>query len=193
MKRLMPTDAVEENITAQSYELRSNSGASERSFIHVLQVSDASLSTTSPNLLIDDAVLETFPDSVRISLPDCDVTFSTEDRLQVRWQPAAVPGKKVERRLPQPFQLYQNYPNPFNPTTTIGLKMDYSDFVEIAIYDVDGALHSVLFRGRLEPGLYSYRWDGKDHQGGVSPSGVYFCQVRSGQHEVENCKMVLLH
>jgi len=193
MKRLTPTDAVEESITAQSYELHSNSGSTERTFVHVLQVSDASLSSTSPNLLIDDAVLETFQDSLRISLPDCDVTFSTEHSLKVRWQPAAVPEKKAERALPQPFQLYQNYPNPFNPTTTIGLKMDYSDFVEIAIYDVDGALHSVLFRGRLEPGVYSYRWDGKDHQGGSSPSGVYFCQVRSGRHEVENCKMVLLH
>jgi hypothetical protein len=93
--------------------------------------------------------------------------------------------------LPQAYRLCQNYPNPFNPDTWIGYQLPEHALVSLKIYNVRGQLVKTLMDGEQAPGAHRVRWNGRDHQGSPAASGVYFCQMRSGQF-TETTKMVLL-
>lgn len=75
------------------------------------------------------------------------------------------------------FELKQNYPNPFNPTTTIEYSVPQQSRVSITIYNIAGQEIRNLINEFKEPGNYKVEWDGKDDNGRVVSSGVYFYQM----------------
>ncbi len=75
------------------------------------------------------------------------------------------------------FTLLQNYPNPFNPTTTIEYRLPKVGNVDIKIFDINGRLIKTFENTRHVEGTYKIIWDGKNNNGQVAASGVYFCQV----------------
>ncbi len=94
--------------------------------------------------------------------------------------------------LPHNFVLHNNYPNPFNPITTIKFELPKSTNVKLAIYNIIGNLVKMLYNDKqLESGYYSINWDGKDENGKVVSSGVYFYKMET-EDFIETKKMILL-
>ena len=88
------------------------------------------------------------------------------------------------------FRLYNNYPNPFNAETTVSFEIGERGYTQLEVYDISGRLVKSLFDGRLEPGSYVYKWDGRDERGADAASGVYILNLISGNHR-QSLKMVL--
>jgi FlgD Ig-like domain/Protein of unknown function (DUF1565) len=84
-----------------------------------------------------------------------------------------------------------NYPNPFNPSTTIEYAIKEACQVELSVYNIKGQLVKHLVDELREPGYYQTFWDGKDKQGSVCASGIYFSQMKAGK-EVIRDRMLLV-
>jgi hypothetical protein len=92
---------------------------------------------------------------------------------------------------PAGVTLRQNYPNPFNPVTSIPYEVIRPGRVALEVYNVQGALVKVLYRGRRTPGSYEVTWNGDNEGGQRVSSGVYFYRLRtSGISRTR--KMILL-
>jgi endoglucanase len=95
-----------------------------------------------------------------------------------------------ENVLPRDYWLEQNYPNPFNPTTTIRFGVPGSSHVRLAIYNILGQEVRTLADGTYERGFVEVTWDGRDNNGNLTSSGIYFYRMISGDF-VETRKMIL--
>ncbi len=95
--------------------------------------------------------------------------------------------------IPDKLVLRQNYPNPFNPVTTVqfGIPYGVDGPVSLRVYNVKGELVRVLFEGTKEPGIHTFRWNGKNEHGRDVSSGIYFCNFIAGGTRMTR-KMVLL-
>ncbi len=85
----------------------------------------------------------------------------------------------------------KNYPNPFNPETTIEFSISADSHISIDIYNVKGNKVSRLSNAYYPVGTHSVLWNGRDDNGKVVPSGIYFAQIKS-QSETLTHKMLLL-
>jgi hypothetical protein len=95
--------------------------------------------------------------------------------------------------LPDRLTLGQNYPNPFNPSTQIkvGVPEGVRGDVSLKIYNVRGQLVATLFEGTKAPGWYTFGWDGRNSDGGIVSTGVYFARFVNGKTALTR-KMILL-
>jgi hypothetical protein len=80
-------------------------------------------------------------------------------------------------------ELAQNEPNPFNPSTTIrfgipGVEGEAQP-VLLMVYDVRGRKVRTLANSIMEPGRHLIRWNGRDDQGRMVTSGVYFYTLQT--------------
>jgi hypothetical protein len=94
------------------------------------------------------------------------------------------------------------YPNPFNPSTTISFNVTHSsDFATIEIYNMRGQkvkTYPVILSG-VEGSNHSFTqsqnqqiiWNGTDDDGRPVASGVYYCKLKSGEHQAVR-KLVLM-
>ncbi len=89
------------------------------------------------------------------------------------------------------YNLEQNYPNPFNPSTTIRFTISQSEKVMVRIFDITGKKVMTLVDQRLAAGTHQIVWDGKDDNGRIAPSGIYFYQLKTESY-LESKKMVLV-
>ncbi len=105
-----------------------------------------------------------------------------------RYEPDASPRPEVESGR---FQLHGNYPNPFNPTTTISYDLPSATRVNITIFDVAGRMITTVIDEIQAPGNHQAVWDGKDRNGHVVASGVYFYRFVTDGY-IETKKMMLL-
>ena len=90
-----------------------------------------------------------------------------------------------------PVKLMQNYPNPFNPETTIEFELSKPGKTEVAIYNIKGQKVKTLIDEKLESGMHSLIWFGKDDRGKKVASGIYFYQVEVNK-ETKVKKMLLV-
>jgi hypothetical protein len=97
----------------------------------------------------------------------------------------------VDAAVPGAYSLYQNYPNPFNPETTIAFDLPHSAPVSLNIYNISGQLVRELSCGHRQAGSYQIRWNGRNDQGHLVPSGIYFCQMKTAQFNATT-KMALI-
>ncbi len=123
----------------------------------------------------------------------CDSNSGRWDVFAAQINPFATSVEPVSSpsSLPAFFTLEQNYPNPFNPETTIRFSITRDTHVSVAIYNVTGQLVRSLTDEYHRAGSYELRWDGRDRRGLPLASGIYFCQLRSGQSAALK-KMVLI-
>ncbi len=92
--------------------------------------------------------------------------------------------------VPKTFQI-ENYPNPFNPGTTLRVSLPNESDVKVSIHNILGQQIRLLSRGPLPAGLHTWYWDGRNQQGDLSASGIYFAKVRAlGRESVH--RMILL-
>jgi hypothetical protein len=87
---------------------------------------------------------------------------------------------------PVKFQVFQNFPNPFNPETWIPFQLPEAADVTLKIYNVFGQAVRTIDLGQKGTGHYlskdeSIHWDGRNQNGELVPSGVYFYQFRAGK------------
>jgi flagellar hook assembly protein FlgD len=61
----------------------------------------------------------------------------------------------------------------------------------LRVYDVSGRLIRSLVDGRLPAGMHEVMWNGRDENGAMAASGVYFYRLSAGEI-VQTRKMVLL-
>jgi len=76
-------------------------------------------------------------------------------------------------------RLYANVPNPFNPVTKITFSMEEDANVNLSVYNVAGQLIRRLVNGYRLKGLYTEMWDGKDNNGNLVASGIYFYRLKT--------------
>ncbi|HTR82280.1 MAG TPA: FlgD immunoglobulin-like domain containing protein [Bacteroidota bacterium] len=79
--------------------------------------------------------------------------------------------------IPTTFVLENNYPNPFNPSTTILYGVASQSHVTVKIYSVLGQEVSTLVNDVQNPSYYRVVWNGKDYNGNLVSSGVYFFRI----------------
>ncbi|KPL19499.1 MAG: hypothetical protein AMJ92_02515, partial [candidate division Zixibacteria bacterium SM23_81] len=97
----------------------------------------------------------------------------------------------VSGLVPDTYALDQNYPNPFNPKTAIRFHIPQGGHVNLRIYNVTGQLVRELTDAHREAGSYQVSWDGQNDQGQLVPSGIYFCQMKTGDYTTTR-KMALI-
>lgn len=71
-------------------------------------------------------------------------------------------------------------PNPFNPETAVNYTVRNNGVVSIRIYSLDGRLVKTLLNGYATAGSHEIRWNGRDNDGHLAPSGMYFVKTESG-------------
>ena len=94
-------------------------------------------------------------------------------------------------QTPREFSLGQNYPNPFNPSTSIRYDVPATANVSLLVYDILGRNVRTLLNKQHNAGSYSVEWDGKNADGALVTSGIYFYRLEAGQFAITK-KMVLL-
>ncbi|MFA6540498.1 MAG: T9SS type A sorting domain-containing protein [Bacteroidota bacterium] len=117
-------------------------------------------------------------------LAEADMVFLPEAKLVLKVNP-------VSENMPQNFSLGQNYPNPFNPSTKISYTVSVAGSVDISVYNMLGQKITTLVNENHGAGEYQTEWNGKNSNGTVVPSGMYFYTMRTGQFESTK-KMMLL-
>ncbi len=93
--------------------------------------------------------------------------------------------------VPRGFELYDNYPNPFNPETVLRYELASPAFVELNVYDLQGALLATLHKGVRQAGVQSVTWDARDNRGAQLPAGIYIYTLRSSGR-MQSKRMMLL-
>jgi len=96
-----------------------------------------------------------------------------------------------ENILANKIKLFGNHPNPFNPKTEIVFQVLNRTKVEVSIYNVYGQKIWTKNIGKVDRGIYSVPWRGKNTRGEPVVSGVYFYQIIAGDKRLIN-KMSLV-
>jgi len=78
------------------------------------------------------------------------------------------------------FSLSQNSPNPFHPRTSITYALGTPAEVRLEVFTVDGRRVRTLTSAFQGVGTKTVTWDGRDADGRMVASGVYFYRLRAG-------------
>ncbi|MDK9700657.1 MAG: C25 family cysteine peptidase, partial [bacterium] len=84
-----------------------------------------------------------------------------------------VTPQRVNKPIPETFQVSEPYPNPFNPETQIDISLPNTGKVTVAIFDALGRQVDLLYSGTLNAGVYPMTVRGKSLS-----AGVYFVSIR---------------
>ncbi len=86
--------------------------------------------------------------------------------------------QQQETKPPESYEVLQAYPNPFNPSTTLQLQLPHGikpNEVSLTIYNTLGQIVKRFDTMNLrEDASTKIVWDGKDENGRIISSGVYF-------------------
>ncbi|MGH7491927.1 MAG: FlgD immunoglobulin-like domain containing protein [bacterium] len=97
-------------------------------------------------------------------------------------------AEREHENLPQVFHLSASYPNPLHAAareaeTVIRYQLPaqaVGEHVTLTIFDVLGREVRTLVDEAYRPGHFSARWDGRDREGRLATSGVYFYKLSAG-------------
>lgn len=92
--------------------------------------------------------------------------------------------------IPVETKLFSAFPNPFNPSTNLRYSMKEAGDVRIEVYNVKGQILKTFESNHNQPGYYQVNWDGRDANGRLAGTGVYFYRMISGKYSSTK-KMVL--
>ncbi|MBN2090749.1 carboxypeptidase regulatory-like domain-containing protein, partial [candidate division KSB1 bacterium] len=115
-----------------------------------------------------------------ITVGETQVATNTDIKLGAV---TAVENENYSNSIPTHFELEQNYPNPFNPTTNIHYQVPLNSKIIIKVYNILGQDIRTLVDKHQEAGNYLIQWDGKDENGNLVPSGLYFYQMKAISNE----------
>lgn len=114
-----------------------------------------------------------------------------DDALEIFFPGSAL---NIESRegISENFIIYQNYPNPFNSTTIISLQLREPADISVNIYNIRGQLVRSIEPGFHSTGKLTILWDGRDIDGNVMSTGVYFYRMIINGNITGTRKMLLL-
>jgi len=95
--------------------------------------------------------------------------------------------RRSDTQLPTTHLMAKNYPNPFNATTIISFVIPYhlsNSETRLTVYDIQGKIITHLLRETLPAGSYLTKWNGSNEQGALVSSGIYFYELRVGEHRI---------
>ncbi|OGC86718.1 MAG: hypothetical protein A2142_01940 [candidate division Zixibacteria bacterium RBG_16_48_11] len=93
--------------------------------------------------------------------------------------------------LPQTYGLFQNFPNPFNATTQIRYALPEPAEVRLEVFNILGQKVKTLVNEFQTAGNKQVVWEGRNENGDVVSSGVYFYRINAGKYN-QVMKMSLL-
>ncbi len=97
----------------------------------------------------------------------------------------------TEAIVPEKFELKQNFPNPFNMETSISYNLPEKADVKLTIFNINGEVVKVLENSAKNAGTHTIQWNGRDENGKIVGTGVYFYQLDvAGKYK--NTKKLLL-
>jgi len=119
--------------------------------------------------VVGEAILEGTIQRMRLGGQE----FWVDNVCAVCSDPLAAPGETVSvgASLAAP-------PNPFRSGDTVRFSLDADSEVNLAIYDVRGALVTTLEEGLLPEGNHERSWDGMGGDGTSVGAGTYFVRLR---------------
>lgn len=89
------------------------------------------------------------------------------------------------------FDLFQNYPNPFNPETIISYELPEAVMVTLTVFDIRGREVKTLVANEFKPvGSFSVNWNGRNNEGNLLSSGIYFYRVQFNVQGMQNYSFV---
>jgi hypothetical protein len=148
-------------------------------------------------------IKEVFIQSDGLKIPmnqvDANLFSATVDYLPVNFSIYAVDNsgdtavfRNIVSSPPEKYFLSQNFPNPFNSGTTFILELPEPAHVEATIFNILGQkVKTLVDRFYPFPGEFRIFWDGRDDNGFMLPSGVYFCRLRTKKYTTVR-KIVLM-
>lgn len=101
------------------------------------------------------------------------------------------PANELPVTGPRVSTLMQNAPNPFRESTALLFALAERGHVRMEIFDPSGRLVATPADGQFDAGLHSIPWKGRDAQGQMVPSGVYFYRF-TAKGVRQTRKMILL-
>ncbi|MDP4116881.1 MAG: M4 family metallopeptidase, partial [Bacteroidota bacterium] len=111
------------------------------------------------------------------------LTSPNDYTLYMRATVQAITGVyEISTKTPSNFEISQNYPNPFNPTTSITYALPKAEYVTMYVYDITGKQVAELVNNNQNPGTYTVTWNGKNSNGNVVSSGIYFYKIKAGNY-----------
>jgi len=120
----------------------------------------------------------------------CAIHPSSLDTLKVELKTDVRSGDDSPR--PREFRLQQNFPNPFNASTLINYELPQGGEVTLTIYNVLGQKVRIYQPGRQSAGSYSIFWDGRNQEGSLVGSGIYFYRLEVGDKFNQVRKMIFI-
>ena len=69
------------------------------------------------------------------------------------------------------------FPNPVYQDMNINYTLASKGQIDIEILNSNGQLLKRIEQQQMQPGSYTTSWDGKDAQGNILPTGIYFCRI----------------
>jgi hypothetical protein len=102
-----------------------------------------------------------------------------------------VAAEDLATSLPERLVLHPNHPNPFNAQTTIEYTLPLSASVQLEIFNIYGQAVRQLVRGAQSAGRHQIVWDGKNEQGKVVGSGIYYYRLKV-DNEIRVRQMTIL-
>ena len=101
-------------------------------------------------------------------------------------------NRYVKTLTPLQFSVDKCYPNPFNMTMNIPVWVSEEQTLKIGIYDLLGTRVRQLVNGPVQPGVYSFQWNGLNEQGRTVPTGIYIVTVSADAAQKSVQKVVLI-
>lgn len=118
-------------------------------------------------------------------------TYFTTVLALVQFGMTGVAGQNAAFSKPGSPNLMQNFPNPFNAETCIRFQLDQASRVKLDIYNTLGQKIRTLLRKNVPAGQQQVKWDGRDDQGRLVPSGIYFYRIHpSGAPQTRQMMLV---
>ena len=184
-------NAIDNHVKVLAYSVnraRTSGDGEEGSLLH-LTYTLADGSTLPDNISFYFSVINIPGTSLNPELLNVVCSFPDEDNpIAVNTVTASSDDNIM---LPDEFALFQNYPNPFNPSTQISFDIPKSEFITLRIFNLLGQDVKTLASKIMNPGRYTFEWDGKDLLSSDVASGVYFYELR-GESFISRKKMLLI-
>ena len=97
-----------------------------------------------------------------------------------------------ENQMANTKYMLKNYPNPFNPQTTIEFYLPQKGDASLQIYNIKGQKVREISITNVRSGLNSVVWNGKDNNGNIASSGIYYYHlvVNGETKEISKCVLI---
>ncbi len=99
-----------------------------------------------------------------------------------------VTGTEIKENIISDSFIKDIFPNPFNEQINVEIIDNSGSDIEVTVFDINGKVIKDLY---FDFPISSFSWDGKNNEGTTVRSGVFFINIRSGNH-YEHRKIIKL-